>query len=60
MRYIEVTGKRRPGAIRGTAGSDCDTLKAMRTLAMKEVVDIDPVGMPLPVEVPEPQNCPIP
>jgi len=27
---------------------------------MKEVVYIDPVGMPRSVEVPEPQNCPIP
>jgi hypothetical protein len=27
---------------------------------MKEVVDIDPVGMALSVEVPDPQNCPIP
>jgi len=27
---------------------------------MKKVVDIYPVGMPLSVEVPEPQNCPIP
>jgi hypothetical protein len=27
---------------------------------MKEVVYIDTVDMPLSVEVPEPQNCPIP
>jgi len=27
---------------------------------MKEILDIDPVGIPLSVEVPEPQNCPIP
>jgi hypothetical protein len=26
---------------------------------MTEVVHIDPVGMALSVEVPEPQNCPI-